>query len=92
MLTSFDAPNSQVRRVFCRACGKTLPFETQNGKFLVVPVGSLSRPLSGTANAIVGWVSRPAWYDEVLGLIEETRNAEKQPNEHQKGDFTRLPV
>ncbi len=72
MLTSFDVPNSQVRRVFCRACGTKLPFETQNGKFLVVPAGSLSRPPSSPVAAIVGWVSRPAWYDAALGLIEET--------------------
>ncbi|WP_319546314.1 GFA family protein [Ruegeria conchae] len=25
-LATFDVPNSQVRRVFCRVCGTTLPF------------------------------------------------------------------
>ncbi|WP_170326481.1 GFA family protein [Ruegeria arenilitoris] len=77
MLTSFDVPNSQVRRVFCRVCGTTLPFETQNGKFLVVPVGSLSRPPSSPVAAIAGWASRPAWYDTALGLIEETCTEER---------------
>ncbi len=77
MLTTFDVPNSQVRRVFCQNCGTTLPFETRNGKFLVVPVGSLSRPPPQPVNAIVGWPSRPAWYDEALGLIEETHKAER---------------
>ncbi|MFY2824197.1 GFA family protein [Ruegeria sp. MALMAid1280] len=77
MLTSFDVPISHVRRVFCRSCGTTLPFEAQNGKFPVVPVGSLSHPPSRPVSAIVGWASRPAWYDEELGLIEETRNAER---------------
>ncbi len=77
MLTTFDVPNSQVRRVFCRNCRTTLPFETRNGKFLVVPVGSLSRPPPQPVNAIVGWASRPAWYDEALGLIEETHNSER---------------
>ncbi|WP_170783246.1 GFA family protein [Ruegeria lacuscaerulensis] len=67
-LTSFNVPNSQVRRVFCRSCGTSLPFKTQNGKFLVVPVGSLSRPPSQPVSAIVGWASRPAWYNEALGL------------------------
>ncbi len=76
-LTSFDVPNSQVRRVFCRSCGTTLPFETQNGKFLVVPVGSLSRPLTGHVNTIVGWEYRPTWYDKALRLIDENRNAER---------------
>ncbi len=76
-LTTFDVPNSQVRRVFCRICGTTLPFETQNGKFLVIPVGSLSRPPSGPVNAIVGWASRPGWYDEALGLIKQSGNAER---------------
>ena len=77
MLTTFDVPNSQVRRVFCRNCGTTLPFETQNGKILIVPVGSLSCPPSQPVKAIVGWSSRPAWYGEALGLIEETCNAER---------------
>lgn len=77
MLASFDVPNSQVRRVFCQSCGTTLPFETQNGKFLVVPVGSLSRPPSQPVSAIVGWASRPTWYEEAMGLIDETRNAKR---------------
>ncbi|GAA6159626.1 hypothetical protein NBRC116589_18000 [Ruegeria sp. HU-ET01832] len=38
--TSFDVPNSQVRRVFCRNCGTTLPFETRNGKFQAVPLAA----------------------------------------------------
>lgn len=76
-LATFDVPNSQERRVFCRVCGTILPFETQNGKFLVVPVRSLSRPPSIPTNAIVSLASRPAWYDEALDLIEETRNAER---------------
>lgn len=77
ILTTFDVPNSQVRRAFCRNCGTTLPFETRNGKFLVVLVGSLLRPPTQPVNAIVGWASRPTWYDEALGLIEETHNSER---------------
>ncbi len=77
MLASFDVPNSQVRRVICRSYRTTLPFETQNGKFLVVPVGSLSRPPSQPVNAIDCWASRPAWYDEPRGLIEETQKVER---------------
>ena len=76
-LTSFDVPNSQVRRVFCRTCGTSLPFETQSGAALVVPVGTLSGAPSAPVNAIVGWASRPAWYDAALGLIEETCNLER---------------
>ena len=68
-VTQFDVANSQVRRVFCKQCGTSLPFVTQNGEFLVVPVGSLSRAPSIKPGAVVNWASRPDWYDHAAALI-----------------------
>lgn len=68
-LSSFDVPNSQVRRVFCKTCGTSMPFETQNGAFLVVPVGSLSRAPRIAPQALVSPETRPAWYDAAQDLI-----------------------
>ena len=63
-LKSFDVPNSQVRRVFCQTCGTSMPFVTQNERFLVVPVGTLSCQPKLPPQEVKAWHERMHWYDE----------------------------
>lgn len=70
-VSSFDVPNSQVRRVFCSNCGTSLPFVSQNEKFLVVPIGSLSRPPAMAPQVVSSWQSRPGWYEKAMELIAD---------------------
>ena len=68
LISSYNVPDSLVRRVFCRRCGTTLPFVSQNGQFLVVPVGVLSKQPSLQPTEIKSWDERMPWYDAVRGL------------------------
>ncbi|KZM42209.1 hypothetical protein OA92_12995 [Marinomonas sp. SBI22] len=63
-LESFDVPNSQVRRVFCKTCGTSMPFLTQNERLLVVPVGTLSVQPKLPPQEVRVWHERMSWYDE----------------------------
>ncbi|MGR3617763.1 MAG: GFA family protein [Paracoccaceae bacterium] len=80
-LRVFDVPNSFVRRVFCSTCGTSLPFITQNGSFVVVPVGSLSRPPKMTPQKIASFESRPAWYDAAMTLVAAELHTETTGHE-----------
>jgi len=66
---SFDVPNSQIRRVFCPSCGTSLPFVTQNERYLIVPVGCLSRPPTMEPKTVSNWDSRPGWYEKAMKLV-----------------------
>ncbi len=74
-LQSYDVPNSQVRRVFCKSCGTSLPFISQNGLHLIVPVGSLSKQPSLPPQAIASWDQRMPWYDLAM-LLPTGKNAD----------------
>lgn len=67
-LSSFDVPNSMVRRVFCKDCGTSLPFVSQNDMFLIVPVGSLEEQPSIQPDEIRSWESRLDWYEHAVDL------------------------
>lgn len=67
-LKSFDVPNSQVRRVFCKTCGTSMPFVTQNERLLVVPVGTLSSQPKLPPQEVRVWHERMPWYDESKSL------------------------
>lgn len=67
-LSTFDVPNSLVRRVFCKTCGTSLPFISQNGAYLIVPVGTLAQQPSIRPQEVVFWKKRMSWYDEAACL------------------------
>ena len=71
-VASYDVPGSLVRRVFCRQCGTSLPFVSQNDQFLVVPVGVLSNQPSIQPGEIKAWHERLPWYDAVRALEDES--------------------
>lgn len=72
-IQSFDVPKSQVRRVFCKICGTNLPFTTQNGRFLVVPVGCLSEQPRLPPQEVKSWHERMPWYDSIDVLEQKAK-------------------
>jgi len=67
-LRSYDVPNSQVRRVFCITCGSSMPFTTQNERYLVIPVGALSEQPKLPPQEVKSWHERMPWYDDIAYL------------------------
>lgn len=68
LVSSYDIPDNQVRRVFCSNCGTGLPFVTQNGKYLIVPAGSLAAQPDMQPEHAIFWADRMPWYDGVAQL------------------------
>lgn len=67
-LKRFDVPNSLVRRVFCKNCGTSMPFITQNESLLVIPVGTLSSQPKLSPQEVRYWHERMPWYDKSKSL------------------------
>jgi hypothetical protein len=47
---------------FCTRCGSPLPWATKNGKWMVVPAGSLNEDPGCRPERNIHWASRAPWY------------------------------
>jgi hypothetical protein len=65
----YDYPNGDLTTAFCADCGSCVPYLTKNGKWLVVPAGSLNENPSINPQDNIFWSERAGWYDEGLAAI-----------------------
>ena len=53
---------------FCSVCGSSLPWRTRNGKFFLVPAGTLDGDPGAALERNIYWDSRACWYEKVDAL------------------------
>ncbi len=53
---------------FCSVCGSSMPWLTRNGRFVLVPAGSLDGDPGIRPTESVHWASRAPWYEPVESL------------------------
>lgn len=58
MTQRYDHPHRSLTQVFCKKCGSGLPYVSSNGKFLIVPAGSLNEEPSKSPDARIFAVNR----------------------------------
>jgi hypothetical protein len=62
---------------FCSECGSAMPWLSRNGKYVLVPAGTLDDDPGLTPERNIHWASRAPWYLEV----DELPTFEKGPKE-----------
>ena len=50
---------------FCTVCGSRMPWESRNGRYVLVPAGTLDEDPEGRPERNVFWASRAPWYVDV---------------------------
>lgn len=60
----FEHPTRSFAQVFCTECGSGLPFQSQSGKFLIVPAGSLNEEPSKPLDAQIFCAEQTKWHKE----------------------------
>lgn len=68
-VTNYNLPSTRHNKAFCSVCGSALPIVLNDGKFLVVPAGSLDCDVDITPTSHI-FVSSKANWDENLHKIE----------------------
>jgi hypothetical protein len=53
---------------FCSVCGSSLPWRTRNGRFFLVPAGTLDGDPGAPVERNIFWDSRACWYERVDDL------------------------
>jgi len=66
----YDHPTRSFSKAFCLDCGSSLPFLTQNEKFLIVPAGSLNDEPSKTLDAQIFCGEQAQWYKAGLQAVQ----------------------
>ncbi|MCV0380652.1 GFA family protein [Nitratireductor sp.] len=69
-IKTYRVPESRHEKSFCSECGSAVPGIQMDGALLVVPAGSLDKPVDIRPNAHICLSSRANWDD---GLDEVTR-------------------
>jgi len=64
----FNLPSTRHSRSFCGTCGSALPITQMDGKWLVVPAGSLNSEVPIRPDAHIFVASRASW-DRLLELV-----------------------
>lgn len=62
---TFDHPDNNFRKVFCRECGSGLPYESRRIPVLIVPAGSLDEEPALEPLDHIFWHERAEWYNNV---------------------------
>jgi len=62
-LGRYELPGAKAfTTCFCRTCGSTLPWTTQNGRWVLVPAGTLDDDPGERPQRNIHWASRAPWY------------------------------
>lgn len=61
-ITRFEYPDRDFVKVFCNQCGSSLPFITKNGRFLIVPAGSLNQESEKLPDAQIFCEEQTNWH------------------------------
>lgn len=63
LVKTFDHPENNFRKVFCRECGSGLPYESRRIPMLVVPAGSLDDEPAAEPMDHIFWAEHAAWFE-----------------------------
>jgi hypothetical protein len=66
----YDHPTRSFSKAFCIDCGSGLPFQTQSGKFLIVPAGSLNEEPSKSLDAQIFCAEKTEWHKAGLQAVK----------------------
>jgi len=73
----YDLPTAErFAKNFCTECGSPVPYLSRDGKFLIVPAGSLDSDPGITPRDHIFWKDRAPWYDEGLSAPHFDRYSE----------------
>lgn len=65
----YEVPDAKYYcTAFCAVCGSSLPWRTRNGKFVLVPAGTLDDDPGAALERNIYWASRAPWYQPVDDL------------------------
>lgn len=65
----YEYPDGDLTTAFCAECGSCVPCLTKNGRWLVVPAGSLDQDPDIHPQDNIFWSERAGWYDDGLTAI-----------------------
>ena len=69
LLSRYELPEAKsFASCFCSRCGSPLPWVTKNGKWVIVPAGSLDEDPGCRPERSIHWASKAPWYCHVNDL------------------------
>lgn len=69
LVARFELPEAQYYCTgFCSRCGSAMPWITRNGRYVLVPAGTLDDDPGCTPDRNIYWRYRAPWYVNVEGL------------------------
>lgn len=69
VMRRFELPDAQHYCTgFCSQCGSSLPWVTRNGKYVLIPMGTLDEDPGVEPTHSIFWASRAPWYVSVDAL------------------------
>lgn len=67
----YELPNAKYfASSFCKKCGSSLPWETQNGIAQIVPAGTLDDDPQDRPTYNIYYSDKACWYEDVNGLVK----------------------
>ncbi len=75
LVKRFELPSAQYFCTgFCTTCGSYLPWLSRNGRYCLVPAGTLDDDPGCTPERNIYWQSRAPWYTDVckLPMLDES--------------------
>jgi hypothetical protein len=76
LVQNFDPPSAKhFRTAFCEVCGSSMPWPTKNGKFFLIPAGTLDDDPIGRPERNIYWNSKAKWCTDVSKLPTFSKDA-----------------
>jgi len=67
----YDVPGRAISSVYCLDCGSALPYLSNTGAAVIVPVGSLDEPPPRLPDRHIFWEERASWYRHVHSIPQD---------------------
>ncbi|MCK0104117.1 GFA family protein [Pseudohalocynthiibacter sp. F2068] len=64
-IVNYQVPERDISKSFCRVCGSGVPWANGNGTKMIVPAGSLNRPVSVAERVRIFASEQPAWASDL---------------------------
>jgi hypothetical protein len=69
LVRRYEVPDAKYFcTAFCSRCGSSLPWKTRDGRFYLVPAGTLDEEPGEPVQRTIYWGSRASWYEPVDAL------------------------
>ncbi len=69
LVKRFEVPDAKYYcTAFCSRCGSSLPWRARDGRFFLVPAGTLDGDAGAVVQRNIHWASRASWYESVDAL------------------------